>query len=236
MTVRISGPVVPVTEPLIQASGWARALSPWLCVASIRQRLLAAALPLSLLLASPALANAPGDNNPAPPGPVSQSTVRIYPDHYRRRTVRYTPPARPSVGRVHRIIAMEAKRWRVSRAALSGRIRCESEYRWWASNPSGATGLAQFKPETFARGLRSMPRRVKHKTSRIRRLHTRLVTTGADGRRASRLGFRVKVRRARVLRGRLPRWPAITHGYVQVRLAARALAGRGSVSSSEWAC
>jgi hypothetical protein len=162
------------------------------------------------------------------------ATKRIYPDRYKRRTVRFTPSSRPSPAQVHRIIALEARRWNISEWALSRRVGCESGYRWWAANGQ-YHGLGQFASSTFSRGLSTMPRGVVFKRSRVLRRHTRYVRVYASGRRKGVWGYAVKVRRTRVYRGRISR-PDWLHGWAQLRIMAQAIAGRSAVHDSEWEC
>lgn len=43
-----------------------------------------------------------------------------------------------------------ARHWRQSRGFMRYLARCESGYNWRAYNPSGASGLFQFMPSTYA--------------------------------------------------------------------------------------
>jgi hypothetical protein len=47
-------------------------------------------------------------------------------------------------------IRRAALHWRVPTSLLVRKARCESGLRPWARNPSGASGLFQFIPSTFA--------------------------------------------------------------------------------------
>jgi hypothetical protein len=51
---------------------------------------------------------------------------------------------------VRACIFQGAKRWRVPYGLLLRRARCESRLNVFAGNPSGATGLFQFMPSTWA--------------------------------------------------------------------------------------
>lgn len=53
-------------------------------------------------------------------------------------------------GSIHSCIHRGALRWRVSYLMLLRKARCESQLRWWARNPSGASGPFQFMPSTWA--------------------------------------------------------------------------------------
>ena len=59
--------------------------------------------------------------------------------------------ARKQCSRSHPIACLRrgALHWRVPTAVLVRKARCESRLRWWAFNPSGATGLLQFLPSTW---------------------------------------------------------------------------------------
>lgn len=46
-------------------------------------------------------------------------------------------------------IRLAAARWRQSYPTLLRVATCESTLRWWAHNPSGASGLMQFMPSTW---------------------------------------------------------------------------------------
>lgn len=47
-------------------------------------------------------------------------------------------------------IARAARHWHQSRSFMRSLAACESRYNWRAHNPSGASGLFQFMPSTFA--------------------------------------------------------------------------------------
>lgn len=149
---------------------------------------------------------------------------------------KFRPWAKPSPAKVREIIRNEARRWRVSAASLSRRVYCESKFQWWASNGQ-YQGVLQFAPSTFYRGLSTIrTRRVRIVRATTRKVNDRRVTHYSDGRRESR---RTTPRRQRVVvvyHGRIPRRPAMTNAFAQIRIGAQALRGISAVRSSEWSC
>jgi hypothetical protein len=149
---------------------------------------------------------------------------------------RFRPWAKPSAGQVREIIRNEARRWRVSAASLSRRIACESRYHWWATNGQ-YSGVLQFSPGTFYRGMHTIKtRKVKIVRTKTRRVHDRRVTHFSDGRKVSRRTTPRRQRLIVVYHGRIPRSPAVSHTFAQVRIGAQALRGISAVHSSEWSC
>lgn len=149
---------------------------------------------------------------------------------------RFRPWAKPSPGQVREIINNEARRWHVSAASLSRRIACESHYHWWATNGQ-YSGVLQFAPGTFYRGLSTIKtRKVKIVRSKSRRVHDRRVTHFSDGRKVSRRTTPRRQRLVVVYTGRIPRSPAVSNTFAQVRIGAQALRGISAVHSSEWSC
>jgi hypothetical protein len=142
----------------------------------------------------------------------------------------------PTPAQVREIIRAEARRWGIPAASLSRRVACESHYRWYATNGQYA-GLLQFNANAFYRGMRTIrTRQVKLVRTKSRRVHDRRVTHYSDGRKISR---RTTPRRQRViviLKGRIPRNPAIANPFAQIRIGAQAIRGISAVHSSEWAC
>jgi hypothetical protein len=165
---------------------------------------------------------------------IARKLVRPKPVVTHHKT--FTPWSRPSVGQVRKIIAYEADRWHVSRSHLDARVFCESGYRWWAKNGQYA-GLGQFAAETFGRGMASIGSR----TVKIVRTGSRLVRehelrTYSDGSRVrARRGLARQTVRT-VLVGHIPAAADRLHGWAQVRIMARAMAGLGGVRDSEWEC
>jgi hypothetical protein len=64
----------------------------------------------------------------------------------------------------------------------------------------------------------------------------RKVITYSNGRIVRQRGRRHRQRVVHVYSGKLPRRPALTHGWAQLRIGAQAIRGVSAVSSSEWAC
>ncbi|HEX6715328.1 MAG TPA: hypothetical protein VF066_18195 [Thermoleophilaceae bacterium] len=149
---------------------------------------------------------------------------------------KFRPWARPTPGQVREIISNEARRWGVSAASLSRRIACESHYHWWATNGQYA-GVLQFSAGTFYRGMHTIKsRKVKIVRSKSRRVHDRRVTHFSDGRKLSRRTTPRRQRLIVVYTGRIPRSPAVSNTFAQVRIGAQALRGISAVHSSEWSC
>jgi hypothetical protein len=144
--------------------------------------------------------------------------------------------ARPTAGQVREIIRNEARRWGVPAASLSRRVACESRYHWWATNGQ-YSGVLQFSSNAFYRGMHTIKsRKVKIVRSKSRRVHDRRVTHFADGRKVSRRTTPRRQRLVVVYTGRIPRNPAISNTFAQIRIGAQAIRGISAVHSSEWAC
>jgi len=149
---------------------------------------------------------------------------------------KFRPWAHPSPGQVREIIANEARRWGVSAASLSRRVSCESHYHWWATNGQ-YSGVLQFAAGTFYRGMSTIKsHKVKIVRSKSRRVHDRRVTHLSDGRTVSRRTTPRRQRLVVVYTGRIPRSPAVSNTFAQVRIGAQALRGISAVHSSEWSC
>lgn len=202
---------------------------------------------MTAVLAAATYADAPAKatTSPASGGaPASTTTpaadaARVETVVPRRRKVirrRFKPAARPSPAKVRRIIRIEAARWHISAAGLARRVSCESGYSWSAGNGT-YRGLLQFAPSTFSRGMST----IKSRTVKIVKRSTRTVREKRivhypDGKVAHLRGKKHRQRVIRVLKGKLPRHPALTHGWAQLRIGAQAIAGRSAVSSGEWSC
>jgi hypothetical protein len=144
--------------------------------------------------------------------------------------------AHPTPGQVQEIIRNEARRWGVSAASLSRRIACESHYHWWATNGQ-YSGVLQFSPGTFYRGIHTIrSRKLKIVRTKTRRVHDARVTHYSDGRTVRRRTTPRRQRVTIVLHGRLPRTPAVSNTFAQIRIGAQALRGISAVHSSEWSC
>src|SRR4051812_14515663 len=138
---------------------------------------------------------------------------------------KFHPWARPSAGQVREIIKNEARRWGVPAASLSRRVGCESHYHWWATNGQ-YSGVLQFSPGTFYRGMHTIKsRKVKIVRSKNRRVHDRRVTHFADGRKVSRRTTPRRQHLVVVYSGRIPRSPAVSNTFAQIRIGAQALCG-----------
>ena len=149
---------------------------------------------------------------------------------------KFKPWARPSARKVRTIIRAEARRWRISPSGLARRVHCESRFQWSAGNGL-YQGLLQFAPSTFYRGLGSIrSRRVKLVRTGLRRVHEVTVTRYSDGRVVRKRGRAHRQKVVRVLTGTLPKRPAVTHAWAQLRIGAQAIRGVSAVRSSEWAC
>jgi hypothetical protein len=148
----------------------------------------------------------------------------------------FRPWAHPSPAQVREIIRNEARRWRVPAAALSRRVACESHYHWWASNGQYA-GVLQFSAGTFYRGLGTIrSHKVRVVRSTTRRVHDARITHYSDGRKIRRHTTPRRQHLVVVYKGRIPRRPAVSNTFAQIRIGAQALRGISAVHSSEWSC
>jgi hypothetical protein len=149
---------------------------------------------------------------------------------------KFRPWAHPTPGQVREIIRNEARRWHVSAASLSRRVGCESRYQWWATNGQ-YSGVLQFSPGTFYRGMSTIKsRKVKVVRSKSRRVHDARITHYSDGHKVRRRTTPRRQHLIVVYTGRLPRNPAVSNAFAQIRIGAQALRGISAVHSSEWAC
>jgi hypothetical protein len=149
------------------------------------------------------------------------------------RTAKLHLSARPSVAYVRAAIRREAARWGVSEASLSRRVACESHYHWWATNGQ-FTGVLQFSPGTFWRGMSTIRTRVVRVTEvKFRRMHSRVYRSWSDG---SLTRSRGRIVRQRVEVNRRGLIPKTNNTDAQLRIGAQALRGISGVKSSEWSC
>lgn len=195
----------------------------------------AVAVPLAPTVATSVAAEDAAGSQPTAQASVVKVDRKIPP---RRKVVHKTfkPWAKPSPGQARTIIRAEAARWKISASSLARRVACESRFRWWASNGQ-YQGLLQFAYTTFARGMRTIrDRRVRLVRDKVRRVYETRVTTYSDGTKKERRGRARRQRLVVVYRGRLPRNPAQSHGWSQLRIGAQAIRGISAVHSSEWAC
>lgn len=180
-------------------------------------------------------AKAQEGSNPSATASVA-STKYVRPARHRvvRRT--FQPWARPSPRQVRRIIAAEARLWKIDGRRLARRVACESRFRWSAFSGT-YHGLLQFAPGTFYRGLGSIrTRRVRLVRSDVRKVRGVHIVRYTDGRTERRPGPRRRQRVYVVYRGVIPRRPSVTHGWAQIRIGAQAIRGISAVRSSEWGC
>ena len=198
--------------------------------------LVAVVIPLAFAIAPRAFADqAAASGSPT----ASASVVKV--EHRRAaRTMvvhrRLRLWAHPSTGQVLEIIRNEARRWHVPAASLSRRIACESRYHWWATNGQ-YSGVLQFAPSTFYRGMSTIKsRQIKIVRTKSRRVHDARITHYSDGRKVSRRTTPRRQRLVVVLRARLPRSPSVSNTFAQVRIGAQALRGISAVHASEWSC
>lgn len=172
----------------------------------------------------------------APRAATVVKTERIAPPARKVVRKRFRPWARPSRARVRTIIRIEARRWRIAPGRLARRVGCESRFAWSAGNGQ-YRGLLQFAPSTFSRGMSSIgTRRVKLVRQRTRIVRGTLVKHWSDGRVTREPGARRRQRVMWVYTGTIPRRPAVTHGWAQLRIGAQSIAGRSAVSTGEWSC
>lgn len=208
----------------------------------IRRRLIPFAIAVAIVTALPVAfavaATAPADEGSGNPS-ANASVLRV--EHIvpaRKKVVhrRFRPWSRPTPGQVREIIHNEARRWRVPAASLTRRVGCESHFHWWASNGQ-FQGVLQFAPGTFYRGLHTIrDRRVVLVRKRIRTVHETRVVHYADGHVERKRGARRHQRVTYILRGALPRRPAVLDAWAQLRIGAQAIRGLSAVRSSEWSC
>ena len=148
----------------------------------------------------------------------------------------FTPPAQASPKEVKRIIWLEAAKWGADGGRLTGRVSCESEFRWHAKNGQ-YEGLGQFAQETFNRGFGSIgTRRVIEHTVRFRWKRTRIIFRHPDGTRTVTYGRRNKQEVRTTWKGWIPKSVPRTHTYAQLRIMARSMVGLGRVHDGEWSC
>ena len=149
---------------------------------------------------------------------------------------KFKPWAKPSASQARAIIRAEAKRWKIPASALARRVACESRFHWWAQNGQ-YQGLLQFAYGTFSRGMSTIrSRKVRLVREKVRRVHETRMTTYADGHTEKKRGKARRQRLVVIYTGMLPRHPAHSHGWSQLRIGAPAIRGISAVRSSEWAC
>ncbi len=189
----------------------------------------------AVALSGPAIVPSSAHGQGAPGTHVTGvDTVRPDPHKVVRKT--FTPWARPNPRKVRLIIRLEAHRWNISPSSLSRRVACESHYKWYAGNGS-YQGLLQFAPGTFHRGLSSIrSRQVKVVRARERMVPVQKVVHYSDGSVERKPGIERRQKVVTVYHGTLPRNPAVTHAWTQLRIGSQAIRGLSAVGSSEWSC
>lgn len=195
----------------------------------------AVAVPLAPQVATSFAAEDAAGSQPTAQASVVKVDRKIPPQ---RKVVhrKFKPWAKPSPSQARAIIRAEAKRWGIPASSLTRRVACESRFHWWAQNGQ-YQGLLQFAYSTFARGMRTIrSRRVRLVREKVRRVHETRVTTYSDGTKKERRGRARHQRLVVIYTGRLPRNPAHSHGWSQLRIGAQAIRGISAVHSSEWAC
>lgn len=169
--------------------------------------------------------------------PIIVSSKLIKPKKIVYKKEKFTPWSEPTVSQVFNIIRYESNKWGVSYYALANRIRCESTYIWWKTNGQ-YRGLGQFAPSTFARGMGSIDnRKIIMNKKKVIKKRVRKQYAWSDG--TYTYANKWFIRQAIITRyiGIIPRYPRdIRHGWAQIRLVARAMAGLGAVKNSEWEC
>lgn len=194
----------------------------------------AVAVPLAPAAATSFAADAAG-SQPTAQASVVKVERKIPP---RRKVVhrKFKPWAKPSPRQARAIIRAEAARWRIAPSRLAARVACESRFHWWASNGQ-YQGLLQFSYGTFARGLRTIgDRKVRLTRQKLRTVRETRVTYYSDGHTERKPGKARRQRLVVIYTGMLPRNPAHSHGWSQLRIGAQAIRGISAVHSSEWSC
>lgn len=183
----------------------------------------------------PAPASATPTPTPTPAPVVKVRTERRMPKKVLRLRSKFTPPAYPSPGYVFSVIVpLEAARWGAPADRLACRIRGESGGSWKATNGQ-YEGIGQFATETFNRGVASIgSRRVTMVLKRTRLLRPTYIDHYSDGSKRKRKGAKRRQLVVHTKVGKLPRYPAKRHAWVQARIMARAFVGLGNVRDSEW--
>jgi hypothetical protein len=193
--------------------------------------LMAVVVPLAFAVAPRAVA----DDQPT----ATTSVVKVENWKAPRKKIvhrKFRPWAHPTTGQVHEIIRTEARRWGIPAASLARRVACESRYHWYATNGQ-YSGVLQFSANAFYRGMHTIKsRQIKIVRAKSRRVHDRRITHYSDGRKITRRTTPRRQRVTVVLKARLPRNPAISDTFAQIRIGAQAIRGISAVHSSEWAC
>lgn len=166
--------------------------------------------------------------------PTVVRTWTVRPARKVNKTRRFTPWAKATPSQIHKLIRMEARRWGAPAGRLTCRINGESTFRWYAQNGQ-YTGLGQFAPSTFYRGMSGLPSRVF--TYQKRTVYPKTIWTYqkmSDGTTVREKAGRIRQIRITTYRGVIPAHPPVHHSAAQVRIMALAMVGRGRVNDSEW--
>jgi hypothetical protein len=203
-----------------------------------RALLLLAALVLagSLLAVRANAATAPEDpTQPTGEPPISAlpyvvAAHNVRPDKSIRVHRYFRPWAHPSPEQVQEIINSEQRLW--GGPSISGRVACESNYDWSATNGQ-YQGLLQIGP-WWSDAYAVTPRRVRlvsHKTSREPVYRVRRFSDGSRERERIRTA---PVTKTIIRTGTLPADAAPYHGWAAIRVGQRAVSGAGP--STAWSC
>lgn len=162
---------------------------------------------------------------------VSKTVLR--PHKVVHRVRRFSVPSHPSQSYVFNVIVpYEAARWGVSAAGLHNRIWCESKGHWWATNGQ-YSGVLQFAPGTYSRGLGSIgTTKVAVRTTHTHLKRSRVYRKWSDGRLTRSRGRLVRQTVVTTKRGRING----SVSWLQVRIGAQAIRGISAVHSGEWSC
>jgi hypothetical protein len=180
-----------------------------------------------------ATAEAPPQQQPEAEQATVTKLVVKRPPRTVHRVREFRTPTRPTPAYVfNTIVPHEAQRWGASRYVLARRIACESHGQWWATNGQ-YSGVLQFSPGTFWRGMSTIRSKVVTLTTvKTRRMHSRVYRYWSDGRLTRSKGRIVRQTVVTRLRASI----ANNTTWLQVRIGAQANAGRSAVHDSEWSC
>jgi hypothetical protein len=131
--------------------------------------------------------------------------------------VRFRPTDNPSVAQTKRIAHAEQDRF--GGPLLIDRIRCESMFRPKVVNSIGAGGLLQFLPSTWNAFAPGTPRDVRDRDKRRVWKPVLLIREWSNGiTTRDRTGERVRQKRVRIRKGKLPSSPSRLHGWAAIRV------------------
>lgn len=149
-----------------------------------------------------------------------------------KKTIKFTPWAKPTVSQVFKIMAWEQERW--GGPSLVNRIRCESTFRWYESYGQ-YMGLLQYGPPAWAAAWPHTPRKVVLvnkvvKKKPIVRFRKWSHLNNWIRKETNHIKQKVWI----VKKGRLPKNATPYHGWAAIRAGQRAVSGHGPNTS--WAC